>query len=366
MEEKLYLNPIGLTNQFRFCGNCFRLDTYRGCSNGCKYCFLHNANEKNNRVIGLNNINPFPADIKIIQNLFKNAFETDREYKNINIELLRHKVPLHLGGLSDPFQECEKEYEITKEVLKLSNKYSYPIILSTKGKYIDDEHFNLLNKDIHAIQISLFSDNQKSIEKFEKNTPSVNDRIELIKKFKNLGFWVSLRIQPLIYIDEAISLIKKVENYIDFITIEHLKLPADNTEKREFLLNLLSDDIRPFYKRRGREYELEKQIKLKNINKIKENCKIKIGIGDNDLMLLSDTNNCCGIDTINKNFDNWLKYNKITIEKTKCRNYWCPSCKLTNIYPYITKTGSFYKECVDYYIKNINKEHQVVNQMSLF
>ena len=156
------------------------------------------------------------------------------------------------------------------------------------------------------------------------------------------------------------------EDYIDFITVEHLKLPADNTEKREFLLSLLSDDIRPFYKRRGREYELKTQIKLKNINKIKENCNVKIGIGDNDLMLLSDTNNCCGIDTINKNFDNWLQYNKITIEKTKCKNYWCPSCKLTNIYPYITKTGSFYKQCVDYYIENINKEHQVINQMSLF
>ena len=28
-------------NQFKFCGNPFRIDTYRNCDFGCKYCFAN-------------------------------------------------------------------------------------------------------------------------------------------------------------------------------------------------------------------------------------------------------------------------------------------------------------------------------------
>ena len=41
-KNESYSKPLGLTSQFRFCGNPFRLDFYKFCSFGCKYCFARN------------------------------------------------------------------------------------------------------------------------------------------------------------------------------------------------------------------------------------------------------------------------------------------------------------------------------------
>ena len=59
-----------------------------------------------------------------------------------------------------------------------------------------------------------------------------------------------------------------------------------------------------------RNLELKKEYKIENVEKIKNVLKhTKIGCGDNDIHYLSDSNCCCGIDTINENFNNYLKYN---------------------------------------------------------
>ena len=48
------------------------------------------------------------GDINKIKRLFYNALETDKTSKDIIVEMLRHNVPLHCGGMSDPFQAREK------------------------------------------------------------------------------------------------------------------------------------------------------------------------------------------------------------------------------------------------------------------
>ena len=32
---------MAMTQQFRHCGNPFRIDTYKGCDFGCRYCFAN-------------------------------------------------------------------------------------------------------------------------------------------------------------------------------------------------------------------------------------------------------------------------------------------------------------------------------------
>ena len=121
----MYKKPICLTQQFRFCGNAFRVDTYRGCDFGCKYCF---ANSRN----GNFSCNFDETSVEILDKFFAKALETDKEYKDINVELLRNRVPLHLGGMSDPFQTREWDMGLTYHLIELSNKYNYPMSISTK------------------------------------------------------------------------------------------------------------------------------------------------------------------------------------------------------------------------------------------
>jgi len=360
-KQEYYTSPIGITSQFRFCGNCFRIDTYKGCNFGCEYCFINNRHKNNPRMTDrLTNIKP--ANIKQIERLFKNAID-NKQTNTLEKELINRYTPLHLGGNSDPFQSIEKKHRVTFEFLKLSKHYQYPVMISTKTGNIEDEYFNVLDKNIHAFQISLISDSEKFIKKYEKNT-NVKKRIELIKKLKSLGFWVSLRVQPLIDVNEALSVIKEVHKYIDFITIEHIKLQNDNLESVKKVKELLNIP-ESHWIRKGNSDIIKTEIKKSNIELIKKYTNIPIGCGDNDLHELSDTKNCCGIDVINENFNNWLKYNSMALnmginQPTNLESK-------MNVFPYIKKDFLHtYDDYVKYYTDNIYKPYKPDLQKTLF
>ena len=230
--------------------------------------------------------------------------------------------------------------------------------MSTKNSFLPEEYFNVLDNNIHAFQISLMGYDKNFISKYESNAPSPQDRIDFMLELKSRGFWVSLRLQPLIDLDQAKKLVIELDNRIDYITIEHLKIPQDNKNIMKVFEPI---DKTKYYRPSSlRNLELLKSIKENNINEIKKLTDIKIGCGDNDLHYLSDSNNCCGIDTINKNFDNWLKYNYtyfVTCNQCDKNSLWIPKGNVRSfLNPDTRKIGlSTYKDYTDAYVDKKNK-----------
>jgi len=357
-KQKLYENQIQLTSQFRFCGNAFRIDTYRGCSFGCKYCFANNRAGKNFE----GKVHYQLGNNKIIRDYFY-KIDDRKKYADINVELMRHYVPLHLGGMCDPFQHREWQYERTFYLLKLSKRFNYPIIISTKTAHLPDKYWDILDPKLHTFQISLISYDDVLINKLEANTPKPADRINFIKELKNKGFWVSLRLQPLVSLPQAKKLLNELAQHIDYCTIEHLKLPKFNDKVWEPVLNALDFD----YKANMRstkdkpEFELNTLIKFNNINELKHLYpSVKFGCGDNDLHEYSDSLNCCGVDTMPPAFNNWLKYNSMVIKMTGNRDNWYPKSNCSGSFNSASVVKGFnFKDYVDiYYIKHYDDDDQ--------
>lgn len=324
-----YNNPLSLTSQFRFCGNPFRLDFYKFCTFGCKYCFARNIN-------GQADFDKSYAKFEIVDKLFKKAFESDEETRNITIELLRHKVPIHVGGLADPFQPAEWKMKLNYKLIELSNKYQYPLIFSTKQCYLPQEYWDILDPKLHAFQISLIGINDEYIKRYETNTPTAKERINFLKELRAKGFWTSIRIQPIIDVDEVIELCKEIDGVASYVTLEHLKISTDNPQITELFKDKISQCKRTSIMR---HFELPTNEKSKNIAKIKEYLPNTIvGVGDNDLHYLSESRCCCGVDTINENFNNYLKYNLTYfttehLSDTKIeddKDIWIPKCSVRN------------------------------------
>lgn len=340
-------------NQFKMCGNPFRIDTYRNCDFGCKYCFA-NARQGG---FGDNNKMLKSLDIEWLERQFEKAFVDEKEYKDITIELLKHRVPLHMGGLADMFQSREWEQHVTYDAIKVCNKYNYPIMFSTKVASLPDEYWDILDPKIHAFQISLFSDDDDYIRKYETNTPSATERIAFMKELHERGFWVSVRIQPLINVEHAINLVKKCRDFVDYITVEHLKIAADNKVIRE----LFKDELEtlPFFKASGRNYELAVQFKEENVRRIKEVANgVPVGCGDNDLHHLTDSRCCCGVDTINENFDNYVKYNQTYFQTGEYNKeeIWTPqnNCKKCLNGDAVKKDMFLWSDYVDEYMDKLD------------
>lgn len=347
-QENNYSRPMGLTSQFRFCPNAFRIDTYKGCNFGCSYCFANITNAHGHQ--GFAN-----ADIDEIRQTFYKAFCT-RSKDNLTLELLRQRVPLHCGGKSDPFQSREFNEERTYELIRISNKYNYPICFSTKTSYLLEKYYAILNPEIHAFQLSILGWSDEFIKRWEYNTSTAADRLKFMQLLRDRGFWVGLRIQPLIDLKEAIQLVKHAKDTPNYITVEHLKLPADNDKA---LFRLLKDYNASDYVRSPftmRNLELRRDLKIKNIEAIKKIAKVPVGVGDNDLHHLSESRNCCGLDTIpSEAFQNFLKYNLtyfITGGEEDTSKMFKPKSSINEcFYSGDTNMGKPYKQVVDDYIK---------------
>ena len=314
---KTYSNPILPTSQFVMCGNCFRADMYHSCDFGCEYCFANARGGKFKRDFQV-------ANVDLIRKWFKQAIE-DGDIQTIKKEFLNHRVPIHLGGLTDPFQECEKKYRASYRFLEISKYYKYPVNISTKTANLEDMYWEILDQDIHTFSISILGYNDDYVRLWERNTPTAKQRINFVKELHKRGFWVSIRIQPIIDINEVLLLVEKTRDYVDYYTVEHLKLPKDNSALCSSLLKKLGGaKINVRLVSKGREYEFDSATKRKNIELIKQATTVKIGCGDNELHVLSDSLNCCGIDTMPKAFRNWYKYNSMYIKMTGDRSVWQP------------------------------------------
>lgn len=194
--------------------------------------------------------------------------------------------------------------------------------------------------------------------------PPSLERIAFVKELKERGFWVSIRIQPIIDMDEVLCLIKNTEHLVNFYTVEHLKLPVDNASACKRLLAKMPHILVNF-KPRGREYEFPTDIKIRNIETIKRSTNVKIGCGDNDIHILSDCLNCCGVDMMPKAFSNWLKYNSMYLKMTGDRSVWSPkkNCHGCLNGDCVIKGLNQMKQYVD---RAYNKQYGNPNQLTLF
>ena len=299
----MYNECIQITRQFAFCPNAFRVDLYKGCDFGCKYCFANMDGFK------IQDNDAKLADIKKIERLFHNALETDKESKDILVELIRHRVPIHCGGMSDPLQSREWKHHLTYQLIELSNQYNYPIMFSTKTDNLPEEYFKILNPDIHAFQISIIGWDDEYIRKWECNTPTAKSRLEFIKKLRDKGFWCGVRIQPIINIVQVENLLYNISNNVDYITLEHFKLIFD-TETAKNAFFRLCDNKEDFVVE-NHKLQVRRDIKIRNIKRIQEIANgsgVNVGVGDNDLHYMTQGRTCCGIDRIPA-FSNYLKYN---------------------------------------------------------
>ena len=326
---KEYKTPLGLTSQFSFCGLPLRLDTYAGCALSCTYCFarLRGGNSNTNRIRF--------ADSKLIVKKFKNAIEQPDNTTGVVAELIRNRTPIHLGGMSDPFQPIEKREKISLAILKYLCSINYPIVISTKSTLLsDNEYLDVLKSNKNTVVQFSFSTLVDDISRIvEPSSYLPSEILKCITKLSASGIKTTVRWQPYIpnVSESPEKFIPIIEaTGIQHLGFEHLKLPVEkNNPLWQKLTNKLSFDIREFYtklesKTDGRELILPTEYKIKTALLVKKelrNRNITFGSADNDIQYLSDNNCCCsGVDQF-EGFENWNKFQIAhAVKKSKGEN----------------------------------------------
>ena len=288
-------NALNVSSKIGVCGLPLRVDSYKTCSFGCIYCF------SNNKVIRKGSDELQVANVKQLERKLDKVFNK-KEYddKNLIDIMLLDGITWHHGGMSDPFQPCEKELNITKQIVDIANKYDRSILFSTKT----DTCYNVnIRPDLHSFQLSFT--NILANNYIEPNVAQIEKRIDFYRQLKKEGFKVGIRIQPFI---PGISGVEIVETFkdADYFTIEGLKLVPQNKELNEKLINIFELDKENFTQRGllNLKPELRKELYKDVINKLKE-YNIPFSVADNDMRRITCGKCCCGDCLIKKstNFD---------------------------------------------------------------
>ena len=278
------------------CDMPLRFDTYKGCSHACEYCFVK-----------------FKTDISKIQNdeSAKTLLNFINKRRNGEVieKIFDYDIPLHWGGVSDPFQPIELERRNSYECLKVFAATKYPFVISTKNAIVArPEYIELLKQCNCAVQFSAIG---SSYDDFEKGASAFNERIEAMKKISDIGIRVIVRAQPMLpkmekELIDNLKLFKEAGVHGLIIEFMKYKYAAKGTKKVRGDNVFLIEVIKPIFDR----------VKLEA-----NNLGIKVYAGENRLRQYGDSLNCCGVGDLWKTHEanlNHLLFDSKQIELNKC------------------------------------------------
>lgn len=279
-------DPVNVSSKFAICGLPIRLDSYKTCSFGCAYCFANNRKimefEKQLQV----------GDCESVQKRLTRIFEKNKVSANNFLDtLIASKYTWHCGGMSDPFQPCEKTYGITEQLIRITKKYDISILFSTKSADLYGA-WDVIDPMLHTFQLSVT--NVSNNKKLEPNVPSIDKRYAMYRRLKALGFKVGIRIQPFIPRITTTDIIDMFHD-ADHFTIEGLKLVPQNQEHKEFILKETALKASDFTQKGllNLRPEIREKLYKPFVDKLKKENK-SYSLADNDFHHLGNNYCCCG------------------------------------------------------------------------
>lgn len=279
-------------SQCYLCDLPIRIDSYIGCSHGCKYCFAKKFSDISKIKIGES-----PSTLE--------AFIKGRRNKECN--WCDWSIPIHFGGMSDPFQPCESVHKVTLEYLKIFERTQYPFVVSTKGILaIKEPYLDLLSKCNCVVQISMVCD---KYDKIEKGAPTFKQRLEMLEILSKRVKRTIVRIQPYMHevYQDVYDNLEKFKNAGAYgVIIEGMKF----RHKKDGLVKIGGDICYPY------EVILRDFLKLK---KRAHELGLKIYAGENRIRKYGDSLTCCGIDGLEGFKPNTFNLNHILNGDTNVR-----------------------------------------------
>ena len=171
----------------------YSLNPYRGCSHGCSYCYARPTHE----YLGLGPGLDFESKIIIKPN----AAELFRKWLLEGHRKGRAVEPVMISGVTDCYQGCEKEFELTRQCLEVAIDFRYPVQLITKNALIcRDLDFigKLASMNLISVAISVTTLDQSLTRIMEPRTSAPVARLDAIKKIADTGCPTMVMVAPII------------------------------------------------------------------------------------------------------------------------------------------------------------------------
>ena len=174
-------------------------DTYKSCEITCSYCFARTASAAIQERAGVR-YNPRiarPINVSEVARHFEKAFNGAPGF---TYWALRNRYYIELGTLGEIFQPVDLQTRVTYNFMRLTGSYKIPLFINSKCSLLvdNDRYFNLLaNYPAPVIMsMTIIGIDDKLVKKREPKAPLASQRIELIRRLKDVGIPTVVYIAP--------------------------------------------------------------------------------------------------------------------------------------------------------------------------
>ena len=260
--------PISCGSQCMTCDYPIHFDTYKGCSHACKYCFVKQK-------YSISTIEPIHTTKSL-----KNFIEGKR---NFETKWCDWDIPLHWGGNSDPFQECEKIHKSSLECLEIFAETSYPVIISTKNPVLltEEPYITLLRKSNVVLQVSMAC---SKYDKLESGAPNYEERLKAVSTLSGDVKRIVARVRPY-FPDCHKDILREISRYKE-AGIYSISISGFYSSKKQKGMT-----------RYGNSYQFPNEFLYPRYMEIKSECHkhgIEFLCSECGLDHIGDNLNCCG------------------------------------------------------------------------
>ncbi len=166
------------------------INAYRGCENGCSYCFARPSHAFLGHSAGIE----FERDIYVKTNAVE-ALRAEIGAKNYRVK------PIAMGTNTDPYQPAERKHRLTRGILEVLLETRHPAMITTKSALVVRD-LDLLSEmakfGLVKVAISMTSMDHKLSRKMEPRASSPARRLEAIRLLSEAGVPVAVFASPMI------------------------------------------------------------------------------------------------------------------------------------------------------------------------
>ncbi|MGF7159738.1 DNA repair photolyase [Rhodoligotrophos appendicifer] len=166
------------------------INPYQGCEHGCSYCYARPTHA----YWGLSPGADFESQI----------FAKTNAAELLRLELSKPSyIPkaIVLGANTDPYQPIERQYRITREILRVLLEFNHPIGLITKSASILrdlDILKDLASRQLVKVAVSVTSLNSALARSMEPRASTPKKRLEALKTLSSEGIPTTVMVAPII------------------------------------------------------------------------------------------------------------------------------------------------------------------------
>lgn len=200
--SKIY-EPTGRAREY----SPLALNLYRGCTHGCKYCYVP-------RMFGRWNSNYDHSACAPSVN-WEDLEKSARKFQNCGKQVL-------LSFTGDPY--CGVAPETTTKALEILNSYGHKVAILTKGGTQCLHDLDIFKKFGDRIKVgaTLTFDNDADSREWEPGSALPSDRLKALFELASNGIKTWVSFEPVVIPSQSLALLQTVSAFVDHVKIGKL------------------------------------------------------------------------------------------------------------------------------------------------